>query len=173
MTIAKRLVALFVAVFLVGAMAACSKSDDSAQKTSEQSNTKSDSGDDSSSSGDDSSSSDDDSSSNDASGIPGLGNLDDCMSIIAVWGQIGAAAGAASGQMTEQEIADYEQALDELGSEIPDELKDDVEVLSNAYAEFFAALEDGDMVAASEKITTSDVEDATTAIDDWLEANCN
>ena len=170
MTFAKRVVALFLAVFLVGAMAACS-STDTAEKTSEQSN--SNSGDDSSSSDDDSSSSDDGSSSDDLTGIPGLGNLEECMSIIAIWGQIGAAGAAASGDLSDQEIADYEEAMDQLGAEIPSELADEAEVLSKAYAEFFAELQDGNLVSAGEVLDTDEVQEATDTIDQYLEENCN
>ena len=157
MTIAKRMVALCFAVGLAGATVACSKSDESATKTSEKPTTTE-------------SSSDNDSGGDSDSGglgdIPNLGNMEECLGVAAAYSQMLLAPSAAlGGGLTEEQMAEYEKSMEELGASVPDDLKDDLEVVTTAYNTYFkevgSVLKDGDFLSSADDELDRDFPDQT------------
>ena len=192
---ARKLLALLMALAVLTAAAACSS--DSGDESSDgggsagDSELEADRGDGSSS--DDDTSSDDDSLDDDGSSsddVPGLGDIDDfeaCIEASAAYFNIVLLPMSLSMGASEEDIAELESELDELGADIPSELEDDFEVMADAFSEYAEALKDLDLTDPSAFLDESvmeDFENATAAletdevaeaqenIEAYFEANC-
>lgn len=175
---AKRVLALCVAVLLAGSVAACSKSEDTAATTTtakassdKSTTTEKDSGD-STDSGDSS------------TGDFDMGNLEECMAVSTAWLSIvGAPLAALGGQMTEADIEEFNAQLEELESQVPDDIKGDMAIVGEAYAEYFQAMgelmQEGDLLTNAdkleelgEKIESPEVSEAEANIEAYLDETC-
>jgi hypothetical protein len=182
----KTVTALAVVVLLLAGLTACSKKDDSSVGTAEGSTTTTEAGASGSGSG---------------AGLPDLGDLGDlegaeelldgmlgegCLAASSYFVMTGLAGFAALGGLTDADVAEYEQTLQELAGDLPAELRGDIEVVSEAYSQYFDAftgLPEGanlfdpaissQLEEAGKVIDTPEFNEANGRITAWLEQNCN
>ncbi len=134
-----------------------------------------DSGDDGSDDSDDGSGDDED-----ASGDLGdLGQMGECFDASMTW--LGVAAApflAMDPDLTEEELAEAQAQFEELGSTLPDEIADDIEVMADAFAEFAETFDpDGGMdfeamAEMGEVFDSPEYTEASENIDAWFAENC-
>lgn len=129
--------------------------------------------------GNDANSSDDGSSDNGSGGvtIPNVAGLDD--SCLAIFAAMGAAGEAMTGQ---GDAAEWEAMMNALAQNVPDDLKDDALLFSQAYSEFLSVLSqyEGDasamanpeVMAAMQAISTPEVQAAAENISNYMDATC-
>ena len=134
----------------------------------------------------DSSSSDNDSSSSDSLDAGDVSDFldSDCQAAIAAYGSIFTSAMGGSSMLDDAQKQELEDSISELQAKVPEELEDDIAIISDAYEAYFAALGDldlsdlmnpdnaGQLEAAGEKIESSQVEEAKQNIEDFFEENC-
>jgi hypothetical protein len=165
-------VAALLVVGLVLAAGACgggSSSDDAATGDAVQAE---------SSSGGDSSSSGDINDLSDA--MDALGG--DCMQAGLAYFALSMQALGASFGMSESDIADMEQSMDELKAEIPSEIEDDFNVFADALSEYASAMQGmnlGDLMSGSSEaedaaaiLETPEVKEAQANIEAYFDENC-
>jgi hypothetical protein len=113
-------------------------------------------------------------------GLPS-GDCINAVSAFAALTQAVATAGSSAG-----DASDSARAFQEFAAEAPDEIKDDIQVLGDAYAEYIAVLsglglDAGDapsadqieeITQASEKLTTPEVLAASESFSAWAQDNC-
>jgi hypothetical protein len=106
----------------------------------------------------------------------------DCLEAVTAFGVLAQAAAAASGVDADESL----QSFQEFADNAPDEIQDDLEVLTSAYAEYIQTLSelgleqgevpDADQIAeltrASEAFNTSEFQAASENWDAWLATNC-
>jgi hypothetical protein len=96
------------------------------------------------------------------------------------WMSAAASAGFSGDSDDPEDIAKF---FDEMADEVPDEISDDFHVFADAMGEYLAILADFDgddasmfsdpeVMAALEKISTPEVQEASDNISAWMEANC-
>jgi hypothetical protein len=175
----RRLIALLFVGFVLAALAGCSSDDDSSNDATdvatEDAREPSSPDDDASDGG----------SGDDGSDRPDLGDLDDCARAAQAFaGVVAAPLTFLGGQATDEEIAEWEDQLDELKQDVPDDLADDYETIAEAYREFASALEGfslGDMAnpetrqaieQASDSLDSDEVRQATANIEAYFESEC-
>ena len=187
----RKLLALSLAAVMALSLAACgsdSSDDQSSQSRDDESELSASQGDGGSSSDGDSSSDDGSSSDGDSSSdVPDLGNMGDCVEAAAAFAQVTLIPLGLTFGATEEDLAELQDSLDELDASIPDEVKDDYEVLRDAYAEFGevmsgvdftdpGAMLDPDTADAMEEagalLETPEVQEATDNIDAYFSENC-
>ena len=85
--------------------------------------------------------------------------------------------------LTEEQMAEYEKSMEELGASVPDDLKDDLEVVTTAYNTYFkevgSVLKDGDFLSSADELEAAgkaleapEVEEANANIEAYLNENC-
>lgn len=121
-------------------------------------------------------------------GGAGIFGSAECASAVAAWSSAAAAAGLAAAGTPD----DLEQSLDQLqafAETAPEEIRDDLTLVYQAYAEFITALQDAGYDPASGQVPTPDqiaaIEAASQSLDDadvqaasenvsaWFDANCS
>jgi hypothetical protein len=123
----------------------------------------------------------DDGDTTDGSGVFGDG---DCASLVAAAASVSQAFAAAGG--TDADVEASRELFDEYAANAPDEIRDDLEVLAAAYAEYAEALQDVDiepgevpdaeaiaeLQQAIASIDQAEVTAASQAVSEWTTANC-
>lgn len=95
--------------------------------------------------------------------IPGLENMGDCLDLAASYSSLYLEAlGGADG------AKDAQAKAKEMKSQLPDDLHDDIDVVADAIGE----VADKGIVNGSDALSTSEYEDANTAITDYLTKEC-
>ncbi len=166
---ARTISATILAVLLIGSLAACSQSSDTGSAASD--TTQRSEG---SSGGD---------RSGDSDGTRPLDRILDegCAAAASYYALAGLGGLAALGGVSESEVREYESTLDELRGDLPSELTDDIEIVTEAYREFFEAIgSDGvnllnpspELERASANLDSPEVQSANDNITNWLEENC-
>jgi hypothetical protein len=126
-----------------------------------------------------------DSDSGDLDDALGMFGDDECMNVGLAYATIslGALGSMFGGAMEDAELEEMENELDELRGDIPSELRDDFDVIQNAFAEFGEALGDGGgnifdpeyqekMEEAGAALESDEFMEAQANIEDWLAENC-
>jgi hypothetical protein len=107
----------------------------------------------------------------------------DCAELIGASAALSEAFGAAG---TSGDLGDAGTAFDSLADRVPDEIRDDFQVLADAYSEYADAIQDigleagetpsaeqiGELTQALSAIDTQGVSEASTNISTWASANC-
>lgn len=115
-------------------------------------------------------------------GISGDFSSEDCAGLVAA----SAAIAQAFAQQGQGDLDEAEELFEQFADKVPDELEDDVEVLSEAYTKYLAAIQDVDLqpgqipnaeqaqqlAAALSSIDTQAVDQAGQNLSTWANANC-
>jgi hypothetical protein len=116
-----------------------------------------------------------------------VGVNDECVQAAAAWSEIFLAQGQfMTGTVSKEELANYRESLDVIGTKVPSELKGDFEVMAKAWGEWSEAVGDIDMSdpaqltnpataekldEAAKKLDTPEVNAAQDKVSDYFE-NC-
>ena len=76
----------------------------------------------------------------------------------------------------EEEMAEVQAELDELGASVPAEISDEFDIVTESYNEFFEAIGDGGLLGAADVPAPEDDPEGLEAqetIDEWLADNCD
>lgn len=162
-----RLTALGVAGALVLSLGACSKSNDTSTANSSTTTAKSEGGDKSTttkkeSSGDDEKSTTTKKDSSDDS-MPDLGNLGDCMNVAVTYG--GLFLNILGGSSADVEKA--KQELEQMKSEVPEEIQDDLDVIASGLTP------DKNIMELGEFMDSDEFKEADANIQKYLDENCS
>jgi hypothetical protein len=170
----RRLIALLIVGFVLAALAGCSSDGDNSNDATDVSV---DEGTDTPGP--------DEGADDDVPGRSNLGNLEDCAEAARAFaGVVAAPFTFLSGQATDEQIAEWEDQVEELKGNVPDDLADDYQTLADAYGEFAAALDGvslSDMLnpqtqqalqEASERLDTDEVQAAQERVQAYFESNC-
>ncbi len=172
---ARTISATILAILLLGSMAACTQSSETGTSAGEATTTTEGSG---SGSGSGSGGSGD-------SGVKDhLDNLlgEGCAAAASYYALAGLGGLAALGGISSSDVEQYERTLEELRGDLPSELTDDIEVVTNAYKEFFNAVGSAgvnlfnpspELERASDNLDSPEVEAANDNITKWLEEHCS
>jgi hypothetical protein len=107
----------------------------------------------------------------------------DCAELISASAALSQAFGAAG---TSGDLGDAATAFDSLADRVPDEIRDDFQVLADAYSEYADVIQEigleagetpsaeqiGELTQALSAIDTQGVSEASTNISTWASANC-
>ena len=109
--------------------------------------------------------------------VPNLPGIEE--SCLALFQAMGAAGAATGGQ---GDAAEWSATMSALAASVPDDLQDDVETFSEAYASFLAVIAqhegdanvmaNADVMTALALISTPEVQDAANNISEYMDATC-
>jgi len=114
------------------------------------------------------------------------GNLtEDCLAAVSAFAALAQGVGAAAGG-NDEDVDEAAQAFSQYADKAPDEIRDDINVLAEAYGTYIQALKDlglqpGDipsaeqlqqLASASEKLNTPEITAASDHFNAWATANC-
>ena len=173
-TTTRRIAAATAALALAASVAACSSGDDVATNTTQRvSDAPSNAG------------------GNDAPGglgdLPNMGAMGDCLAVAATYAQLWLVPAMAMGGITEDQLEEYQSDLSGLEGKVPDEIREDMETVTDAFTEFYeelgAVMKAGGGVCnpasaeasenASAAIEPDEVQAANDRITAYLDANCS
>jgi hypothetical protein len=157
-------IALTLAALMIFGVAGCGD-DEKADDTTELESDGSKASDTTEADSNDSSSSDSSSDEPDLSdlGDMDLGNLDECMTVAATYA--GLAMSALGGEEAAKEALSQ---LDELKTELPSDLEDDLDVIAEAYGE----VADKGIIDGADALDSDEFNEADANIQAWLEETC-
>ncbi len=166
---ARSIAAVFVAALLVGSLASCSKKDSGSSEDGAADNTEQ------SATGDDSSAGDAPGS-DEASGSGGLADIgSDCFQAKLAFGTMMASTGAFVSGATEEQLRELEDQAAELQDAVPEDLRDDMRVLTDAFDDFATALGRNGIMSdeaqdAAEQMDSDEVDEARANLEEYFDS---
>ncbi len=161
----RSIAAVFVVALLVGSLASCSKkdsgSDESSSESTEQTQRSTTTEETSRGAGSDSGS--DRAGSGDSGSIDGVTDLlGDCGEAYILYSSLLASSLGFMGGATEEQLEELQQQADRLRDDVPEDLRDDMATVADAFEDFGAALSEGGILGseaqrAAEKLDSPEV----------------